>query len=59
MGLLDVLKRWSTFPVVETTTYQCTNCGVLVDEAEPSCPECGGDVTEMTHSSMELYWPHH
>lgn len=59
MRVRDLLERWTTFPVVENTSYQCTNCGSIIDDAEAACPDCGGEVTEMTHSSMELYWPHH
>lgn len=59
MRVLDLLKRWSTFPVVEASSYRCTNCSAVVDDAEGACPECGGELAEMTHSSMELYWPHH
>ena len=59
MRVLELLKRWSTFPVVEVSTYRCTNCSAVVEEAATACPECGGDVTEFVHSTMEMYWPHH
>lgn len=59
MRLLALLKRWSTFPVVEASTYRCTNCSAVLDEAVGACPDCGGEVAESVHSSMELYWPHH
>ena len=59
MRVLELLERWSTFPVVEASTYRCTNCSAVVDEMEGACPECGGELAESVHSSMELYWPHH
>lgn len=59
MGLLDLLKRWSTFPVVEQVSYRCTNCSAVLDDAATACPECGGDVEARTHESTEYYWPHH
>lgn len=59
MRLRDLLRQWSTFPVVEQVTYRCTDCGTVLEEDGPACPECGGETEATSHESIELYWPHH
>lgn len=59
MGLLDLLRKWTTLPDAESAGYACWDCSTAFNKAEPACPECGGEVEVSDHGSVELYWPHH
>lgn len=50
------LEDWLSLPAVDTSTYECTECGVLLDSGTTACPECGGDVESVEVDPRYLYW---
>ncbi|SFR86414.1 hypothetical protein SAMN05216559_0216 [Halomicrobium zhouii] len=60
MGTLEKLGRWFEPPVVERAVYRCLECESELGRNEPSCSECGGEVTEATEPVEYIYWgPYH
>lgn len=56
MGLSQRLRDLLTLPTVETTAYECTNCGVITDTDEDVCPDCGGEVMAVSSAPPPEYW---
>lgn len=56
MSLSRRFKDLLTLPELDTSTYECVECDVLVGSVETECPECGGDVEPVDLDPRYLYW---
>lgn len=56
MSISRRLKDWLTLPELDTSTYECTDCGVLLGARATDCPECGGPVEPVELDPRYLYW---
>ena len=50
------LEDWLSLPEVDASTYECTECGVILEPGTATCPDCGGDVESVEVDPRYLYW---